>query len=104
MINGHCDVLTFQLFAYPTPLLNGGGSRSHLQGARGPQVVLLINGVIQSGCRGRAQSPGPGKHDTPQEPQKCFYPMRSAPESKAAQLSRGLKAVSLHCLKVITCA
>ena len=101
MINGCCDVLTFQLFAYPTLLLNGGGSSSYLQGTRGPQVVLLINGVIQPGCLGRAQSLAPGKHDIPQEPQKCLYPMRSAPESKVAWLSRGLKAVSLHCLKVI---
>lgn len=102
MINGCCDVLTFQLFTYPTLLLNGGGSSSYLLGARGLQVVLLINGVIQQGCRGRAQCLAPGKHNTPQEPQKCLYPMRSAPESKVAQLSRGLKAaVSLHCLKVI---
>lgn len=47
MINGCCDVLTFQLFTYPTPLLNGGVSSSCLQGVGRPQVVLLINGVMQ---------------------------------------------------------
>lgn len=101
MINGRCDGLTFQLFVYPTPLLNGGGSSSYLRGARGPQVVLLINGVIKLGCGGGARTPAPGKLDTPQAPRKYSYPMCSVPESKVARLSRGLKAVSLYCLKVI---
>ena len=100
MINGHwcADISAFCISHTP---VKWWGSSSYLQGVRGPQVVLLINGVIQSGCGGRAQSPAPGKHDTPQEPQKHLYLMRSAPESKVTWLSRGLKEVSLHCLKVI---
>lgn len=75
MINGHFDVLTFQLFAYPMPLLNGRGSSSYLPGARGPQAVLLINGVIQMGCRRRAWSlVNTIPHNT----------MCSSPESKVA--------------------
>lgn len=31
MINGHCDVLTFQLFTYPAPLFSGGGSSSYFK-------------------------------------------------------------------------
>lgn len=72
MINGCCDVVTFQLYAYPTPLLNGRGSSSCLQEARGLQVVLLINRVIQQGCGERAQSPAPGKRDTPPGNLKMF--------------------------------
>lgn len=49
MINGCCDVVTFQLSTYPTPLLNGRGLSSCLQGTRGMQVVLLINRIIQQG-------------------------------------------------------